>query len=214
MKRFDSRLFWGALLILMGGLFMLESLGLIALTAIWPLLFIVGGILFLVAFLLRKENWWAAIPGFTLLGLSTLIGADTFMPGLTDQWGGALFLGSISLGFLALYVRTLGRQWWALIPFGALATLAAIILLEAQLQLREDVLSGVLFLGIGLTFGLVYLLPAPQGRQKWAAIPAAILIALGLLGVIALSNLLVFVWPIALILLGVYILLRQPRARE
>ncbi len=213
MKRLDSKIFWGLLLILMGILFMLANMDFISLTVVGPLLFGAIGLLFVIFFMLRKDNWWAAIPGLALLSLALVSGAEWVLPVSLESWSGAIFLGGLALGFFAVYARTLAEQWWALIPAGTLTTFSAIIVMETLQILQGEALGGVFLLGMGLTFALVYISPSPTERQKWAAIPAAILAAMGVLGIVALTDLLAYVWPVALILLGLYILLRRPRNR-
>jgi len=68
--------------------------------------------------------------------------------------------------------------------------------------------GALLFIGLGVTFGIVALVPTPDGRMTWALIPAGILGVMGILIALALGSLLNYVWPIALIIVGVYILIR------
>lgn len=209
MKRYDSRLFWGGLLIFMGLVFLLQSLNIIILNAIWPFMFAAPGVLFLLTFLRRpRESWWAIIPGFTLLGLAAVTGIELLFPETSvGNLGGAIFLGSIGLSFLLVYIATGAQQWWALIPAGTLMTLALISVTENYLN--DSALAGLLMSGLGLTFGAVYILPTPQGRMKWAAIPAVILFSIGALGIVATTQLINYIWPVALILLGGYLIFRR-----
>jgi hypothetical protein len=67
--------------------------------------------------------------------------------------------------------------------------------------------GGFLFLGLGLTFILVAILPGGSGRS-WAFIPGVILLIFGsILGTPAVGFL-EYVWPAALILAGGYFVLR------
>jgi len=58
-----------------------------------------------------------------------------------------------------------------------------------------------------LTFGLVSLAPPPHGRQKWALIPATVLLVIGLLIALASMPFIKYLWPLALILVGLYLIL-------
>ena len=71
----------------------------------------------------------------------------------------------------------------------------------------------ILFLGLAATFGLVYFLPTPQGRLKWALWPAAILAIMGLLMTAFVGELAGILWPLILIASGVAVLLRTMRTR-
>jgi hypothetical protein len=180
MKRTDTTILVGLLLLGAGFLFLLLNLGLLgqAEAAVWAAAFAAGGAAFLAVFWRDRAHWWALIPGFVLLSIGTLIGLNAFVPSFNEAWGGALVLGGISLSFWMIYLTDRAR-WWAVIPGGVLLSVAAIVLLSAQLPGQE--LGWVIFLGLALTFGLVYLLPAGEGRNHWAIYPAAVLLVMALL---------------------------------
>jgi hypothetical protein len=205
MKRFDYRLILGLFLIGIGLLILLQNLNVLGFLwdSIWALLFALGGAAFLVVFMHHSNNWWAAIPGFVLLGLGALIGLDALFPRLEDAVGGAIFLGSISLGFWVVYLRR-REQWWAIIPGGVLLTLALVAGLSNVLPGVE--VGGIFFLGLAATFGLLYVLPMPQGRMRWAIIPAAVLLGIGIIITVVSSPILLYVWPAALVLVGLWLL--------
>ncbi len=71
--------------------------------------------------------------------------------------------------------------------------------------------GGVFFLGLGLTFVLVGLLPSPQGKMGWAFIPAAVLLVMGIVLIGAFTALTNYVWALALIAIGIWLLLRALR---
>ncbi len=220
MKRTNAAFLWGGLLIAAGIGLLLQNLGLADLgwlwDAFWTLLFTVGGLAFLAVFLRDNENWWALIPGFTLLGLGGLLGLSLVSDSLAGRIGAPLFLGSIGLGFWVIYaVRR--DQWWAVIPGGVLFSVAAFVFMEPLLP--EPASISVMFFGMALTFLLVALLPTPQGRMTWAFIPSGILALIGLF--MALSGfstqfltLAAVVGPLALIVAGGYLLYRNAIARK
>lgn len=210
MKRTDTNLLVGLLLLGAGVLFLLLNLGLLgqAEAAIWAAVFAAGGATFLAVFWRDHAHWWALIPGFVLLSIGTLIGLSEFAPSFDQAWGGALVLGGISLSFWMIYLTDRTR-WWAVIPGGVLLSVTALVILSEQLPGRE--LSWVIFLGMALTFGLVYLLPAGEGRNRWAIYPAAVLLVMALLLMAMLGQLINILWPIALILAGLFIAYRRLR---
>lgn len=207
MKRFDLRIIWGGLLIAAGGLLLLQELGNVsgAWSIIWTFLFGIAGVGFLYLYLTDRSQWWPLIPGLTLVSLAALILVEEFFPGIT--WGGAIFLGGIGLSFWLIYF-TNRDNWWAIIPGGVLLTLAAVAALEPVAD--DD--GGIFFLGLGITFALVGLLPTSQGRMQWAFIPAAVLLIMGIFLATPLLPLLNYIWPVALILLGGYLILRNFRS--
>jgi hypothetical protein len=209
MKRFDLRILWGGLLIVAGVLFLLQEMNLIpsAWDIVWALLFGVAGCVFLFAFLTDRTHWWPLIPGIGLLSLAVLMLVEEALPG--SDWAGAIFLGGIGISFWLVYA--LNREnWWAVIPGGVLVTLAFVAGFDSFMV--DDVGGGIFMLGLGLTFGLVGLLPTPQGRMNWAFIPAAVLLIIGLFLITPWMPLFSYIWPVALILLGAYFILRNMRS--
>lgn len=204
-----TNLYVGGLILLAGVLLLLQNLGLIAGVEhfVWAVLFGLGGLTFLAVFLHKRENWWAAIPGSVLLSLAALIVLGDLVPDL-GNWGGTIFLGGLGLGFWAVYLSH-RAQWWAVIPGGVLFTLAAVA--GAGPFLPGEIEGAVFFLGLGATFGLLYLLPTPDGHRKWALIPSAVLLIVGSFLLATAADLLKFVGPGALILIGIYLLYRTSR---
>lgn len=148
------------------------------------------------------------IPGCTLLGLAALIGFGDQL----REAGGALFMAAIGLSFALVYLAR-REHWWAIIPSGSLFSVAAMILVASTAA--AGMALGVLFLGTALTFLLIYWLPQPTDDRRWALIPAGILALMGVLALLALSELrlLNYLWPLTLIIGGGYILWRAWRTR-
>jgi hypothetical protein len=191
------------LLILTGVIFLLDNLNIISLN--WEVLvgplFALGGLVFLVVFIMDTDNWWALIPGMALIGLGMTIFMD--QGSFSGAWSGAVFLGMLALSFWLVYAFH-PSNWWAVIPGGVLMTLAAVSVIPGDGNLS----GGVFFLGMALTFGLLYLLPNPIGKVKWALIPAGILAIFGVLILLGSTGLINYVWPVALLLAGGVVLVR------
>jgi hypothetical protein len=202
----ESRVLWGILLILGGVIFLLQSLGLFELGDLfWALVFAVAGIFFLAVFIPNRSNWWALIPGITLLSISLLITLTHFAPHFSETWGGSIVLGGIGLSFAIIYFME-RAYWWAIIPAGVLLTLAFIAGLEGILGGFGT--GGLFFLGLGLTFAIVAVVPTQEGQMRWAWIPAGIMLAMGLLLTAATQDYFNLIWPAALILLGLFMIYR------
>jgi len=201
MRKFDLRLTIGGLLILGGLLALLDTMGVIGNAGgiFWGLIWGTIGVFFLYLLINdRQRNWWAAFPGFILLGMA----ATSFLPNTLDFLGGLIFLGGISLAFWWVYFTDTSR-WWAIIPGGVMLTLGAVSSLDEIPGFDTD---GLFFIGLGLTFLLVAILPVAN-KQTWAWIPSIILLIFGtmLMPSLGISG---YVWPALLILLGGYLILR------
>jgi hypothetical protein len=204
-------IFWGLLLVLAGGIFLVDTLGIFEIgEVIWGVLLAVGGFAFLSVYASNREHWWALIPGCTLLSVATIIFIGEFVPGGTGDWVGSIVLGGIGLSFVLIYLNN-REHWWALIPGGVMVTLAFAIALDNVLAGVE--IGGIFLVGLGLTFALIGIVPTPQGQMRWAFIPAAILGIIGLLILVAMTSLINYIWAIALITGGLIILYRAYRTR-
>jgi len=160
-----------------------------------------GGIAFsfwYVYFTDRARRWWAIIPGGVLTALALLILASSYF----DEYSGAIVLGGIGLTFFIVYFTNPAERWWAIIPGGILMTLAGMTI--AAERFGEFQTAGFFFLGIALTFLLVAVL----ARMQWAYWPALVLGIMGLLGLGSLLNFANYVWAVALIAGGGFLIIR------
>jgi hypothetical protein len=192
----------GAILISTGVVFLLNNFNIITLD--WEFLmgplFGMGGLIFLLVFMVNTDDWWALIPATALISLGVIIflGQSDF----ESNWVGGMFLGMLGMSFWLIYAFH-PVQWWAIIPGGSLFTLAAVSVLP-----EESAFAGSgFFLGLAVTFGLVYLLPNPIGRKKWALFPAGIMLTLGMMILLDSTRFINFVWPVALFLAGIALLI-------
>jgi len=150
----------------------------------------------------RRRNWWALIPAGATAALVLVILAAAAHQG--ELAGAVLFLG-IGTIFLVLYFVEIGGQrhnWWTLIPAGALFSLAAVIVLSAFGA--GAAAASALFLGLGLTFGVLYLMRGPERPLGWAWIPAVALLGFGAFVLLISSQGLWarLVWPLMLVVAG------------
>lgn len=133
------------------------------------------------------------------------MGWAEFGPASAYEWGGSFFLGVLGAGFWAVYLR--GREnRWAIIPGGALLTLALVAGLSSVVGSMES--SGVFFFGLALTFTLLAVLPTDEGRMRWTILPTVALGVLGALVSIRAGGVLNYVWPASLVVGGLYLILR------
>lgn len=202
MKRIDPSIVFGLTLILAGGLFVLQNMGILDNVGdvFLGAIFLAAGALFL--FMFFTGSWWAVIPGCVLAGIGALI----LLPDSLEIYGGALFLGSISLAFWLVFATAPRERWWALIPAGVLTTLALVTFLPDLVG--DDATGSIFFFGLALTFLLVALLVP---NMRWAYYPAAALAFVGLLALLALGSIANYVWAILLIGVGGYLVYRSFR---
>jgi hypothetical protein len=198
MRRFDYRIVLGLILLLGGGLLLLQTMGFLENASAFFLgsVFIIGGAVFLS--LLFGGHWWGAFPGMTLLSLGLVV---LFEERLADMVG-LVLLGGIAIAFWLVYLMDQAK-WWALIPAGVLSTLAIVTIVPE----RAGVLGAgsVLFLGLAFTFLLVALVTG----LRWAYYPAAALGVMGILAAFSFLDYANYVWAATLIAFGGYLLFRS-----
>jgi hypothetical protein len=168
---------------------------------------------FLLIYLISPERRWALIPALVLgsialIPLMVSLASQTLLP--------VLVLLVIALPFAIVFVVS-RSSWWALIPAGFFASIALSILAAggARPESSGPAISGGMFLGWALTFFILWLLRASK-PTAWAIYPSLVLAVVAVVS-FAFSPSLSFIWPVALILAGGFILynaLRKPRLLE
>ena len=208
MKLLSSRIFWGVFLVIGGALLLLDTFGIMkGGDLFWTIVSGIAAVLFLSVYVTNHNHWWALIPGIIFLALAATIGFNSFLTGFNEtNLGGTVILGGIALSFLVVYLAE-RRNWWAIIPAGVMATFAVVASLDASRSSSAS--GGVFFLGLGITFVLVAVLPTSVGQMRWAWIPAGILGVIGILILIAAENLINYIWPSAIILAGIILIIRS-----
>ena len=90
------------------------------------------GLPFLLVFFADRQHWWGLIPAMTMGGIA--LGIFFEGTGVIDgEVVGAFVVGGISLGFLSIYLID-RKQWWALIPGGAMGIVTLFLLLATATQ--------------------------------------------------------------------------------
>jgi hypothetical protein len=209
MRWSNWRYFVGGGLLLLGVIALLQVLGVIPTEGtfgglIFGILFGAVGIAFLTVLINGRQNWWAVIPGVVLLSLAVLILLGAFAPTVASAFGGAVFLGGISLAFWLVLILT-PHNWWALIPAGVLLSLAMVSVIPETSIINT---GGIFFLGLSFTFLALALMPVEGRRMSWPLIPGGILFVIGVLMRFTQTDLINYVLPVALILVGLFLVLR------
>lgn len=214
MNRWTIQIVFGALLLVAGVLLLLQASDLLPDPGLlWTGLLAAAGIAFWFVFFTHRPSWWAAIPGAALLG-AAVISVMELDPEGFGQWTEVPMLAALGVGFWAVYLRD-PRKWWAVIPGGALLTLAVVTGVTAAVG--GQITGAIFLLGMAVTFALVAVLPGGVSRRWWAWIPAAALATVGVLVLLTAGewlNLLDYAWPIAIIGAGLFVVWRAVRRRR
>jgi hypothetical protein len=122
-RKLDPRSLVGVLLIGLGALFLLGTLGIFQMVAsmVIAMVFLAGAAACGLIFLNNRQQWWAIFPAFMLGFIGLHIGFGWLLPVVGGS--GTLFLGGLGLSFLAVYAVQ-RAHWWPVIPGGVLLSLA------------------------------------------------------------------------------------------
>lgn len=204
-KPLDNGTIWGILLVSLGALFLLQTMDIIHFA--WQMTiavgFLLGAALFGAVFARDRRQWWALFPAFALGFIGVMIALDELSPGF--RLSGSLFLGGLGLAFAAVYAANDRRQFWPIIPAGVLLTLATVAGVDQVLPMIDT--GWMFFGGLAVTFGFVWY--ETNRVQQWALIVAMACGAIASLTLI--GSLMRFLFPLALVGVGVYLLTRQQR---
>lgn len=195
----------GGALILFGILFLLNNFKIfeISVRSVFAGIFALAGLIFLIVFFLDREQWWALIPGFVLMGVGATILVGEYVTLRGVDIAGAVMLVFIALPFWIIYI--LKRDfWWALFPAGALTSIAAMTLIPEK---SGDLGVSIMFFGWAGTFLLVYFL----AKQKWAVWPVLGLLAMAIAFLAGAFDVFGYLWPIVIIGAGAYMIYRAMR---
>ena len=185
----------GALLLLAGVVLLLGGRGVVGLAA---------ELVWLAGLAAIATVTWRALAAYALLWLRIAVHAALTITAAatTTQLSGPAFLGFAALAFWLVYRTPTRKQpvtGWAIIPAGAISTLAAVAAVDT---LRPGWDGGAVFLlGMTATFTVIYLLPRERGGGRWALWPA---LAWALLTVLANDPTGAFTrWLLPLTLIGI-----------
>lgn len=172
-------------------------------------LFLIG-LSFLIVYLNNRTRTWALLVAY-ILGVLSIAPALSSFGGDAAAYFGSVFLLAVALPFFVLYFRSM-ENWWAIIPAGVMTVLAIIATLAIAGWIRNQNQGGyanaLLTGGLAVTFAIVWL----RHSKDWAKIVTIVLAALAV-GSVFLVSYYEIVWPVAIILGGVYLLYTALRPR-
>lgn len=161
-----------------------------------------GGVGFLAVFLSDRRHWWTLIPAMVLIAIGAVIALENLDINLNNRFEALVLFGLVGLAFWLIYIND-HKHWWAIIPGGVLWSFGAASFI-GEGALGNDF---IFFFGLGLTFFLVYLLPNPFKKMKWALIPAGIFAGIGIIVSLTSGGWLSYISPAMLVIAGIALLI-------
>jgi hypothetical protein len=163
-------------------------------------LFLIGAS-FLLVYLNNRTRTWALLVAY-ILGVLSIAPLMT-SSGRDGAYFGPIFLLAVAVPFFVVYFRQ-PEHWWAIIPAGVMTTLALIAGLAISGWIRSANEGGyanaLLMGGLAVTFAVVWL----RHAKPWARVVTIALAAVALASIFFTSYSQIF-WPVAIILVGIYL---------
>lgn len=175
---------------------------------VWVLVLAAAGAGVLGLYYTDRSEAWILIPGYVLLAVAALITLVT-LDILRGETIAFFVLSLIGLPFLAVFLRN-RQHWWALIPAYVLFAVGLMVGLIGLGVLDDFLVPAYVMFAIAIPFFVVY---ARNPKNWWALIPAGIMAVIGFSFLIA-DAAAQLIAPAVLIIVGVWILVRQFLRRE
>lgn len=168
------------------------------------------GLSFLVVYLTDRTRTWALLVAY-IMGVLSIAPALASFDGLAAYYG-SVFLLAVALPFYLVYLRE-AKNWWAIIPAGVLTAVAGVAWLAVSGWIRDEqgasYANALLMFGLALTFSVLWL----RHHMDWAKVTAIILAGVSLASLFFASYS-EFLWPLAIILAGGYLLFNAMRPKH
>ena len=201
-KTAKQTIVWGGILILVGVMLLLDQY--VELSAwVWVIFLALAGLGVFGVYLTDRSDLTLLIPAYVLWAVALLV-AFTTLDVLRDEFTATYILAAIVLPFLVVFLRD-RAQWWALIPAYVLLAVGLMVGLIAAGVLTELLIPAYVMFAIAIPFLVVFAL---NPKQWWPLIPGGIMAVIGLAFLVAEAAV-EYVGPVALVVVGVWILARQ-----
>ncbi len=163
---------------------------------------------FLVAFLFNRTNWGLLIPFYVLLVIGVMVSLLE-LGVLVDSYVATFVLLAIAFPFLVAFLLN-RTNWGLLIPFYVLLVIGIMVPLLELGVLNDTLIATYVLLAIAIPFFIVYI---RNTKNWWALIPGGILAVIGIAFLIA-ETAVEYIFPAALIVGGILIVVRQFTKKE
>jgi hypothetical protein len=156
---------------------------------------------FFVVYLNDRTRVWAVVLAYitAVLGIAPLMSTG----GRDAAYYGPIFLFAVALPFFYVYFCS-AENWWAIIPAGSVTVIAILAALAIAGWIRNESQGGLanalLMGGLAATFAVVWL----RHARPWAQI-VTITLALVAVGSVFFAAYSQIFWPVAIILVGIYL---------
>ncbi len=192
---------WGGLLILLGGLLLVDQFTDLS-EWVWVAVLVFSGLAALGAYLSDRSDGGLLLTAYILLVIAGLVALITLNL-LADELVAVYVLLAIALPFLVVFLRD-RSQWWALIPAYVLIAVALMNWLMEAGILSDLLVPGYVMFAIAIPFFVVY---GRNTKQWWALIPAGILTIIGIVFFIS-ETAVQYIGAVLLVVTGLWILVR------
>ncbi len=202
-----SGLVWGGLLIVFGVLALLETVT--NLNAwVWVAVLTTGGLVGFSVYAMDRTEKWLLIISYAMLAVAGLL---TFLTlgVLVDSYVATFVLLAIAFPFLVAFLLN-RTNWGLLIPFYVLLVIGIMVPLLELGVLNDTLIATYVLLAIAIPFFIVYI---RNTKNWWALIPGGILAVIGIAFLIA-ETAVEYIFPAALIVGGILIVVRQFTKKE
>jgi hypothetical protein len=165
---------------------------------------------FLVVYLNDRTRVWALLVAYIIgvLSIAPMMAAG----GETAAYYGPIFLFAVALPFFILYFRSVDN-WWAIIPAGAVTTVAMVAALAIAGLVRDEREGGfanaIIMGGLAATFAVVWL----RHARQWARIATIALLVLAM-GSIFFATYTQILGPLLIVVVGIYLFFTALRPRH
>jgi hypothetical protein len=200
-------LVWGGLLILFGVMALVATLTDLS-AWLWVVVLAVAGLLVFGVYLTDRSEATLLIPAYVLWAVAGLVTLTT-LDVLPDEFIALYVLAAIALPFLVVFLRD-RAQWWALIPAYVLLAVGLMVVLLESGVLSELLVPAYVMFAVAIPFLVVFAL---NPKQWWPLIPGGIMAVIGLAFLVAEAAV-EYIGPIALVVVGIWILARQFLRKE
>lgn len=204
-------MFWGAVLILGGVVFLITGSTNFGTDNPWLAMAFTAGMslaFFVSYFLSGVQRWGWLFPACFFAGITLIVLLLTqLFPNAQGGWIAAPVLLSIGAPFLAAYLLDPQKRGWALIPAYVLLVVTLIAAFADRIQ--GELVGTFVLLAIAFPFLVVYL---RNRARKWALIVSGVLALISLIPALT-AGVSGFVWSAILIAGGLLVLLLAYRRR-
>ena len=199
---------WGGLLILLGGLLLIEVFTELS-AWIWIGALTIAGLGVYGVYATDRSERWLLVLSYTLLAIALMVALIT-LDVLQDSYVATYVLTVIALPFLVAFLRGDRTEWGLLIPVYILLAVGLMVGLIGGGVLDGTLVAAYVLLAIAVPFFVVY---ARDTKQWWALIPGGIMALIGIIFLIAEAAA-EYIVPAVLIIVGAWVLIRQFTRRE